>query len=872
MSALAGSAAQFGMPRTLSGIPTLPAGTVDRPRLDQALDEGQNYPLTLICAPAGSGKSVVAGAWARRRLETAPVAWLNCRTLADDPSVFWSSVVAALSQAVGRRLVRPAMRNLRDPAELPGLLEELLGSLALQPVVTTLVCDDFGDVGAAATQGEMQYLVDRLPDQVRVMIITRSYPPLAVHRARLEGRLLDIRSSELAFTREETDALLSIHDIELSHADVDLLQQRTEGWAAGLRLAAMAMMRASDASEVIQRLADSTEVVSGYLTEQVLARLRKTDRDFLLDTCVVDELSPELAQWLTEGSGTQPDLEQTADRIGFLNRADSDPTYRFHPMFAQLLRTELAHTDPHRFRVQHRRAARWYEVRRLPVLAVRHAQSAEDWDQAARLLALSALSLVFRGRLAELIKLLAGFPHDVAAEDPRLALVQAIPAVFGNDLERATMLLDRARAALPRGTDLDSRRLAAITTYVTTIISRYNGDNTQVLAALYPAGPNIPGPDDSGFDRSDLDLRAAWRSTRAVALMWEDQRELASVEARLACLDVRAGAAGWPMVAALGVRAWLNALDGHLVATDAVLEEIAEYTDQNDPSASPYAGLADFAAAWVAMERAQLDEAGRLLARAEGRWREVTSSGAGVTGQILQARLMLLEGGPSAAVDMLDSAFDRGPRLRGGLLRRLEAWVRVEIWLSRGDSADAVEAARGGGRGLEAYVRARAGTAPLADVTYGDHDLGLQLRTLLTHAIALHQLGRLEGADQCLDAVLDLAAAEGYRLPFLQQGARAHALLIDGRVAAARHGSLVAELLGTTAPHGGRGVELTDPLSPRELDVLRHLVAGMDTDEIAGDLFVSRNTVRTHTKSIYRKLSVQNKRDATLKAAALGIV
>ena len=872
MRSSAGSTARFAVPGTLSGIPTVPPGTLDRPRLDQALDDGQRYPLTLICAPAGSGKSVAASAWARRRLETAPVAWLNCRTLADNPSAFWSAVFAVFSRAVGHPLVTPASRRLREPTDLADLLEELLGSLARQTVETTLVCDDFGEVGAAATQGEMQYVVDHLPDQVRVMIITRSYPPLAVHRARLEGRLLDIRGSELAFTREETEALLSIHDIELRPADVDLLQHRTEGWAAGLRLAAMAMVRAPDASEVIHRLADSTEVVSGYLTEQVLARLRPTDRDFLLDTCVVDELSPELALDLMGGSGGLLDLQQTADRIGFLNRAGTDRSYRFHPMFAQLLRTELAHTDPERFRRQHRRAARWYEARRLPVLAVRHAQSAEDWAQAARLLALNALSLVLRGRFAELIKLLAGFPHDVAAEDPRLALVQAIPAVFGHDPDRAQMLLERAQAALPRGTDLDSRRLAAITTYVTTIIARYTGDNTQVLAALDPAGPNVPGPDDSGFDRSDLDLRAAWRSTRAVSLMWEDQRELASTEARLAGQDVRAGAAGWPMVAALGVQAWLNALDGHLVATDAVLEELADYADHGDPSASPYVGLADLAGAWVAMERDQLDRADMRLRRAEARWRGVTSSGAGVTGRILQARLTLLRGDPLAAAVLLDSAFESGPRLRRGLLRRLESWVRVEILLSRGSVVDAAEAARGGGRALEAYAHTRAGAGPLADVAYDDRDLGLQLRTLLAHAITLQQSGRREGADQCLDAVLDLTAAEGYRLPFVQFGARAHALLIDARVAAARHGSLVAELLSTTAPQGGHGAELTDPLSPRELEVLRHLVAGLDTDEIAGDLFVSRNTVRTHTKSIYRKLSVQSKRDATRKAAALGIV
>ena len=233
---------------------------------------------------------------------------------------------------------------------------------------------------------------------------------------------------------------------------------------------------------------------------------------------------------------------------------------------------------------------------------------------------------------------------------------------------------------------------------------------------------------------------------------------------------------------------------------------------------------------------------------------------------------MLLDGGPSAATEMLDTAFGRGPKLRTGLLRRLEAGYG---WRSCSVEATCPTPSRPPGAGAgrwQAYAHARAGAGPLADITYDDSDLGLQLRTLLTHAIALHQSGRREGADQCLDAALDLTAAEGYRLPYLQLGARAHALLIDGRVAAARHGSLVAELLGTTAPHGGRGAELTDPFSPRELEVLRHLVAGMDTDEIAGDLFVSRNTVRTHTKSIYRKLSVQNKRDAMLRAAALGIV
>ncbi len=851
---------------------------VARPRLNQVLDTAVDFPVTLICAPAGSGKSVAAIAWARRALEAHPVGWVSCGSLADDPTAFWSAVVRAVAASAaefaGGEDLGPPPTLVRRPStsDRLKLLDDLLAWMEQLPNGTTVVCDDFSEIGAATTQRDLQYVIDRLPSALHLMIIARCYPPLAVHRARLEGRLLEIRGVDLAFTLEETGALLAANDLRVGVADRELLHQRTEGWAAGLRLAVLSMTNAADVTGVIHRLAGSTEAVSGYLTEQVLRQLDAADRDFLLDTCVVDLLNPALVEALTDRPGAHADLARAADRVGFLTRTEeSELTYRFHPMFAQLLRSELQHSEPGRAARQHRRAGRWYASRGLPLEAVRHAQLGGDWDAAAGVLALNAISVIFRGRMAELIKLLGSFPQDVAAADPRLALVHAIPAVFGNDPDRAEALLDRARAGLPRGGDVDARRLSAITSYVETMIARYRGDTAKGLSALDPAGPNIPGPDDTGFNRNDLDLRAAWRSARAAGLMWADQRELALVEARAACQDARNGAAAWAMVAGLGVQAWLIALDGHLNTAERLLDEVAHHVTEGDGPESPYAALTEFANAWVAMERGQLDQAEQALSLAERRWRRVSSSPAGVTGRILQARLLLLNGGPSAAVEALDSALERGPRLRSRLLEQLAASVRVEIQLSRGELASAAEAARDGSPTLRAYVQARSGSAS-GDVTYGDHELGLQLRTLLAHAVNLHQAARLEGADRCLDAALDLTAAEGYRLPFLQFGVRAHALLIDAQLAALRHGPLVAELLGTTAPSDGRGVELTDPLSPRELDVLRHLVAGMDTDGIAGDLFVSRNTVRTHTKSIYRKLSVQNKRDAVLRAAALGIV
>jgi LuxR family transcriptional regulator, maltose regulon positive regulatory protein len=536
------------------------------------------------------------------------------------------------------------------------------------------------------------------------------------------------------------------------------------------------------------------------------------------------------------------------------------------------VRHELEASDPERARTQHRRAARWFETTGDAVPAVRHATQAGDFDGAARLLALNAVSLTLRGRVVEWRKLLEVFPQDMLAEDPRLLLAQAISAAFGFDADRIEALSRRASAGLSPGTDLEARRLRAVSDLVETVAARVSGRPAEVLTILAPEGPNIPGIDDSGFDRMDLDLRALWWSTRAVALLWENRRDAALAEAELARRDARAGAARWPLVTALSVQALGQAMDGHLVAASRLLEELAPHLHEAITVVTPSVVLADAAAVWVALERADLAAADNLLRRAEVRWPQLTATAAGAALRILRARLTLLQGRPLEAAEQLDSVFAGALQLRRGLLEHLEAWVRVEIMLGRGDVDAARDAARRGSPELRAYVEARAGERPAADMAYGDRELGLQLRTLLALGVNLHGGGRRAAADSCLDAALDLTAAEKYRLPFLQLGARLHGLLIDAHLAAARHGTLVAELLRLTVPTGGRGVELAESLSPRELDVLRHLVAGLHTDEIAGDLYLSRHTIRTHTKSIYRKLSVQNKRDAVLRAAALGIV
>jgi len=851
-------------------VPHAPHGMVDRPRIDDLLDHVGPHHVVLVNAPAGSGKTVLVSSWARRR-GLHPVGWVNCRSISDRPGSIWSVAVSSLAEAAGISAPSSSWTSVADPRR--DQLDDLLLWLNHLPVGSALVFDDLHTVASSAFLAEVQRVINQVPSNLTIVLVTRSDPPIALHRLRLEDRLLDLRTRDLAFTREETHDLLVSHGFDLARTELDLLQDRTEGWAAGLRLAIISMTRSENSSDVLRRPGGMTEAVSGYLADEVLSKLDTSDRQLLLDTCVVDQLTAPLAEALTGRPEAFVAVERIADHIGFLSRVGRNrPAYRYQPMFAEVLRTQLTQANPVKSAEQHRRAAHWYQLVHDTAATVRHSQWAGDWDLAARVLAPATVSFAARGQLEELRSLLDAFPHAVMATNPHLLLIRAITLAFENEPERAQVLLERARADLSAISGLEGRRLRGTFSYASALVAQYHGESETVLRVLDRAGPLVPDPVDTGFRRTDLDLRATWWSTRSAALLWAGQMTAAVAEAKLAGQDVRAGGGGWPMVTGLGVQALVFSLDGRLNDAQQAIDELTRFVEHCGWTNEPYALLADFATAWVDMERGDFVHAEKALAHAQRPWLRVRSPPARRAAEILGARLALVAGrGPQAAEAMLDHAFDQTPPFSSRLLDQLAQRIRVEIALARGELTGAAEV------GLDDdplinYVRARTGGDRLAQPPNDlIDDRGLAVRSMLARAVGHDRASETAMADLMLDSALDLASEEGFRLPFIQFGDRARTLLVH-RNGSSRHGPLITELLTMMASHSGQGADLTESLSPRELDVLRHLSAGMDPNQIASSLYVSRNTVRTHIKSIYRKLSVSSKRDAILRAVELDVL
>ena len=413
----------------------------------------------MVSAPAGSGKTVLVSSWARRRLPQ-PVGWVNCSSIADGPTSVWNVAVSSLAEAAGVSAPFGSLTSVADQRS------DLLQWLNHLPDGSVLVFDDFPAAASPAFLADLQYVINQVPPSLTLVLVTRSDPPIALHRERLEERLLDLRARDLAFTRAETHDLLKSHGVDLGQSEFDVLQDRTEGWAAGLRLAIISMARSADTADVLRRPGGMTEAVSGYVADEVLATLTAADRDLLLDTCVVDELTAPLTGILTGRPDAFVDLERITEQIGFLTRTGRDgPGYRYQPMFAEVLRTQLAQANPVKFAEQHRRAAHWFQMVQDAASTVRHAQLAGDWDLAARVLAPATVSFVVRGQIEELGTMLGEFPHAVMATDPRLLLVRAITLIFENEPERAEVLLDRTRADLSAIAGLEGRRIHGVFRY-----------------------------------------------------------------------------------------------------------------------------------------------------------------------------------------------------------------------------------------------------------------------------------------------------------------------------------------------------------------------------------------------------------------------
>ena len=434
---------------------------VARPRL---VDRVGSAPVTLVCGPAGSGKTSLLSEWAAHA--TTPVAWLSLEPGDEDPFRLWRGVVESL------RVCGPSLEATLDQLDVPlsdarEFAPLLVNTLAQLPHPVTLVIDDVHLIRSRATREQLGFVLLHLPSTLRVVLAARSDPVLPLHVLRVRTSLAEIRARDLAFTREECTDVLIAHGIDLSPADTDVLHTRTEGWPAGVRMAALTLQRDDAPDAFLANFAGDDRVISDYLLAEVLDRLPARDRSFLLRTAVTDHVCGDLADAITSASGGGADtLERLSDSTGFVIPVEGRRGwFRHHRLFGELLRGRLRHHDPSEAAACHRRASAWYAEHGQPLDALRHAVAGGDFAFAAHALAEAWLGLFISGERAFLREMLAELPADLVARHGDLSVAAAC-AYFDARAPR------RAREHLAQATTLGAEQLAL----GQLCAARYDGD------------------------------------------------------------------------------------------------------------------------------------------------------------------------------------------------------------------------------------------------------------------------------------------------------------------------------------------------------------------------------------------------------------
>ena len=427
---------------------------VPRKTLFDRLSGGAVGGVTLISAPAGSGKTVLLRSWIDDAGLRERVAWVSVERGERDAQRFWLAVIDALSGAVGRD---GFVQRLGAAPGFDGeaVVGRLLSDLASLEGRCVLVIDDLHELSSAEALAQLELLLARLPGELRVVLATRRDPQLGLHRLRLAGALIELRAADLRFSPPEARDLLEAAGIELPDAALALLLDRTEGWVAGLRLAAIALAGHPDPERFVAEFSGSERTVADYLLAEVLDRQSPEVRRLLLRTSVLERVSGPLADVLTEGSGSERILQRLEAANAFVVSLDTGRSwFRYHHLFADLLRLELRSTAPDEIGPLHRAAARWFAEHGYVVDAIQHAQAAGEWGEAAHLLFDNLAGLAFDGRGATTRALLAAFPADVAAGDAELAAVFAGVELETGSLEAAAPHLAVVERLAPTVSDV----------------------------------------------------------------------------------------------------------------------------------------------------------------------------------------------------------------------------------------------------------------------------------------------------------------------------------------------------------------------------------------------------------------------------------
>jgi LuxR family maltose regulon positive regulatory protein len=943
-------------------MPPIRPERVPRPQLIDHLNEGLHSRLILVSAPAGFGKTTLVSAWIKQ--SRIPAAWISLEESDNDPARFLAYLVAALRTIEGE-IGRGALTALESPQPpaTEALLTGLINELNAIPHPTILALDDYHLITAQPIHNAVTFLLDHLPPQMHVVVATRGDPPLPIARLRGRGLLTELRQTDLRFSLDEATAFLNeVMELDLSSGEVAALSSRTEGWITGLQMAALALQAAVSAehhrtgqvTSFIQEFAGSNRYVLDYLVEEVLEHQPEGIQSFLLQTAILDRLSGPLCDAVLEigdwGLETDPSEERATIAYGqtpipgmpspsqqileqldaanlFIIPLDNERQwYRYHRLFADLLRRRLQQLRVEQVPLLHRRASAWYEQNGLLAEAIDHALAAQAHERAADLVEQVAEATLMRSEIATLLNWVDRLPEALVQARPSLCLFHAWALLWsGQPLDT---IQSRVRD-LDTSDEATAAKVAAFQAYLATWqgqVSRAGEMAQQALDGL---------PEDEQFLRTVATLNLGMSY-----LLRGDVETGRRIFDRLARMGEMLGNV-LIAVNALCHMAELQMSRAQLHDAEDLYRQALQLATDAEGRPLPIAGMALIGLGDLSREWNDLEAATGYLTEGIEQMGQWSSLGA-LDGHLSLARTKQAQGDAKGAREMLDRAEQIAVQFDVTELDdQLVAIHRVRLWLSQGNSEAAwrwledrgyrpeeiEELVKSGvtsvaeGKGTGADLSERAQPEDYIEQQLRNYECILLARALLAQdrpvdalsllesrvalleqhgrkisrrmievqnlrALALQAQGEVDQALVALEQALSIGEPGGFVRTFVDEGEPMLQLLRQ----AASHGILpgyVRQLItafelpaprqaaGTAPPrepHSPVVQPLVEPLSERELDVLRLLATGMSNPEIADQLFIATSTVRSHLKSIYGKLNVHRRWDAVQRAEELGLI
>jgi LuxR family maltose regulon positive regulatory protein len=916
-------------------IPKRRPGLVSRPRLIERMQQASEGKLTLVSAPAGFGKTTLLAEWLASSKRAA--GWVSLDQNDNDPAFFWAYFITALQKACPEpcRRGRPevgesalALLHSLQPPPIDSILTTLINEISAieQDPSTgsghrfTLILDDYHVIDAQPIHSAIAFLLDHLPPQMHLIIASRSDPPLPLSRLRARGDLTELRASDLRFTPDEAAAFLNeVMSLNLSASDVAALETRTEGWIAGLQLAALSMQGRDDLPGFVRAFTGNDRYIVDYLVEEVLWRQPERVRSFLLQTSILDRLSGPLCDAVTEREDGKRMLE-ALDRgnLFVVPLDDKRQWYRYHHLFADVLRAHALEEQPDQIPALHRRAAFWFEEHGMSAEAIEQARAAGDHETVARLLAANFEAFERIGRYASIARWFASLPEEMIRKRPRLALTHALVALASdNNNQAARRLTSWAEEAIhaieagggfdpaddvngtvvgPEGLEALKGEMLALKLFT----SARKLPSEEIAAIAEQARKLIPPSKhrlrgmlhviDAGMQMAHSDLRSALPNLERSV---EEARRAQNPSLLIDMLTIRG-----QMHVVMG-----SLEDGRRSFEEALLTGQNLFAEGNWVLCSPHTALAE-----VLLERSDLAGATEHIAKAlEFAGKSPTRSPV-LFARTTAAQVFLATGDTKAAIEQLEKMQEF---VRGSSDSRYSSFlssVKLRIYCRTGNFEAAADVVRDRNLSPDTAVDRNNEEEMTAFARYllarGDHGEAEQvlakvlplvrsigrvqheIHVLVLQAMANEFLGERALALESLGRATFLGEPSRFNRSFTSEGP-AMAGLMEALADAVRRGhspvgagspSYLTYLLGemrgrpVTTSIQSAAPGLIEPLTARELEILRLIVAGMRNQEIADRLFISLHTVKRHIANAYGKLDVTHRTEAVARAKEMKLV